>query len=105
MLTRHDQTVVDCLEAFDTVRSIGVRHVGFKDVGVPMETLIALNQAIKKSGATSYLEVVSETPEGCVRSARNAVEIGIDRLMGGTEIEPTFRILIGLTLTHFRWLE
>jgi hypothetical protein len=100
MLTRQDQTVADCLETFETVRSIGVRHVGFKDVGVSMETLVALNQAIKKSGATSYLEVVSETPEDSVRSARNAVEIGIDRLMGGTEIEPTLRILAGTGIQY-----
>ncbi len=100
MLTRQDQTVVDCLETFDTVRAVGLRHVGFKDVGVPMETLVALNRAIKESGATSYMEVVSETPEDCLRSARNAVEIGVDRLLGGTEIEPTLEVLAGTDIEY-----
>lgn len=100
MLTRQDQTIVDCLETFETIHAMGVRHVGFKDVGAPMESLVALNRAIKESGATSYLEVVSETPEDCVNSARNAVEIGIDRLMGGTEIEPTLEILAGTGIQY-----
>ncbi len=100
MLTRHDQTILDCLETFDSIRSLGVRHVGFKDVGVPMATLMALNKAIKNSGATSYMEVVSETADDCLRSARNAVEIGVDRLLGGTEIEPTLRVLAGTDIEY-----
>jgi uncharacterized protein related to proFAR isomerase len=100
MLTRQDQTVMDCLETFDRVRSIGVRHVGFKDVGVSLETLKALNRAIKNSGATSYMEVVSETPEDCIRSALNAVEIGVDRLLGGTEVVPTLEVLAGTDIQY-----
>jgi uncharacterized protein related to proFAR isomerase len=100
MLTRQDQTVVDCLETLDTVRSIGIRHVGFKDVGVSMDTLKALKRAIKDSGATSYMEVVSETSEDCIRSARNAVEIGVDRLLGGTDIASTLEILAGTDIQY-----
>jgi hypothetical protein len=100
MLTRQDQTVMDCLEAFDRVRSIGVQHVGFKDVGVSLATLKALNHAIKNSGATSYMEVVSETPEDCIRSAHNAVEIGVDRLLGGTEVVPTLEVLAGTDIQY-----
>ena len=100
MLTRQDQTIVDCLETFETMRSLGVMHIGFKDLGVSMETLKALNRAIKGSGATSYMEVVSETPEACLRSARNAVEIGVDRLLGGTEIAATLKILAGTAIAY-----
>ena len=39
--------------------SMGVRHVGFKDVGLPVEELKSLNAAIKAKGATSYLDVGS----------------------------------------------
>ena len=63
MLTRNDRTVVDCLEVLESVSSLGLKHIGFKDVGVPTKTLKALTTAIKDMGATSYLEVVSETPE------------------------------------------
>lgn len=100
MLTRQDQTIEDCLETFESVRSLGVRHVGFKDLGVPLDRLNALNRAIKSSGATSYMEVVSETPEDCIASARNAVEIGVDRLLGGTEVAATLEILNGTSIEY-----
>ena len=100
MLTRQDLTIEDCLETFDCVRSLGIQHIGFKDVGVPLETLKALNRAIKASGATSYMEVVSETPEACVRSARNAAEIGVDRLLGGTEVSAALEILAGTGIEY-----
>lgn len=100
MLTRRDQTIEDCLETFESVRPLGIQHVGFKDVGVPLEMLKALNQAIKASGATSYMEVVSESPEACVGSARKAVEIGVDRLLGGTEVAPTLEILAGMGIEY-----
>ena len=34
MFTRADQTVEDCLDVFDVVVGAGVKHMGFKDVGV-----------------------------------------------------------------------
>ncbi len=100
MLTRQDQTVIDCLETFVEIRSTGVGHVGFKDVGVPLETLKELNKSIKATGATSYMEVVSETTEDCMRSARNAVEIGVDRLLGGTDVGPILEILAGTKIVY-----
>ena len=57
MLTRHDQTVEDCLEVFKAVREVGLTHLGFKDVGVDYPTLERLHRAIKESGATSYMVV------------------------------------------------
>lgn len=100
MLTRQDRTVIDCLETFEDVRSAGVGHVGFKDVGVPLETLKELNKSIKATGATSYMEVVSETTEDCMRSARNAVEIGVDRLLGGTDVGPILETLAGTNIEY-----
>ena len=100
MLTRQDQTVIDCLETFVEIRSTGVGHVGFKDVGVPLETLKELKKSIKATGATSYMEVVSETTEDCMRSARNAVEIGVDRLLGGTDVGPILEILAGTKIVY-----
>ena len=45
MLTRQDQTVVDCLEVFEAIRGRGPDHVGFKDVGVDLDSLRRLNAA------------------------------------------------------------
>jgi len=95
MFTRADQTVEDCLEVFETVARAGVKHMGFKDIGVDFDTLVELNRRIKDAGAVSYLEVVSATPEACLASARAAREIGVDRVMGGTEAEGILEILDG----------
>jgi hypothetical protein len=101
MFTRDDQTVEDCLDVFNSVIETGVKHLGFKDIGVSRETLIVLNQRIKASGGTSYMEVVSTTTEACLKSARSAVEIGVDRLLGGTEAEAMLDVLQGSGIAYF----
>lgn len=95
MLTRSDQTVPDCLEVLEEIRPVGLSHIGFKDVGVPPEVLGELARRIKDCGATSYMEVVSTSSEAALRSARVAREIGIDRLLGGTQVDETLEILAG----------
>jgi hypothetical protein len=101
MLTRQDRTISDCLELFRLVRPLGLKHVGFKDVGVPPKTLAALNDAIRASGASSYMEVVSTTPETCLTSTRVAVELGVDCLLGGTDVAAMQEILAGSKLGFF----
>jgi hypothetical protein len=95
MLTRGDRTVADALDVLEDVRSVGLTHIGFKDVGIEKPALVELHRAIKAMGATSYLEVVSTSPEAAVESARVAREIGVDRLLGGTQIEEVMQILGG----------
>jgi len=101
MLTRHDQTVEDCLEVLESIEPVGLTHMGFKDVGVDVATLKELNRRIKRSGATSYMEVVSTSPEACLRSARAAVEIGVDRLLGGTDVTQVLSILDGTGIGYY----
>jgi hypothetical protein len=86
MLTRQDRTIADCLDLFRLIRPLGLKHVGFKDVGVSPTVLASLNDAIRASGATSYMEVVSTAPETCLASARIAAELGVDCLLGGTDV-------------------
>lgn len=100
MLTRSDQTVPDCLEVMDEIEPLGLRHVGFKDVGVPPDVLAELHRRIKASGATSYMEVVSTSAEACLRSARVARDIGVDRLLGGTQVEEVLAILAGSAVRY-----
>ncbi len=83
------------------MRPIGLKHVGFKDVGVPPSTLAALHGAIRASGATSYMEVVSTTPETCLNSARVAVELGVDCLLGGTDVAAMQEIVAGSKIQTF----
>lgn len=100
MLTRMDQTVPDCLEVLEELRPLGLTHIGFKDVGVPPEVLAELALRIKDAGATSYMEVVSTSREACLRSAQVARDIGIDRLLGGTQVEEVLAILAGSQVAY-----
>jgi hypothetical protein len=95
MLTRSDETIVDCLDAWDAIAQVGLRHAGFKDIGVDLATLVELNKRMHASGVTTYLEVVSTSKQDCLQSARAAVEIGVDRLMGGTHVDDIMRIIDG----------
>ena len=100
MLTRDDQTVADCLEIFAEAEALGLEHVGFKDIGVERDTLDELNRRIQASGAKSYLEVVSTSKADCLSAARTAVELGVDRLLGGIEAEPVLEILAGSEIEY-----
>jgi mannose-6-phosphate isomerase-like protein (cupin superfamily) len=101
MLTRNDRTVADAAQALDTALSLGVRHIGFKDVGLPVAQLKALNDKIRAKGATSYLEVVSLDRDSEVTSAKAAVEIGVDILLGGTRVADVLPILQGTGIRYY----
>jgi hypothetical protein len=95
MLTRHDATVSDALQVMDAIEPLHLRHIGFKDVGVPHKTLRELHARIKESGAHSYLEVVSTSRERALTSVCLAADLRVDYLLGGIWIEETLRILDG----------
>jgi 4-hydroxythreonine-4-phosphate dehydrogenase len=95
MLTRDDVTLKDAREVYASVADSGLRHVGCKDVGLPTEELKALMDDIRSNGHESWIEVVSETQEDTLASARAAAEIRPDHLIGGTLIEPVQEILKG----------
>ena len=95
MLTRDDVTLSDAREVYASVAGTGLRHVGCKDVGLPREELAALMDDIRSHGHETWIEVVSETEEDTLQSARAAAEIRPDHLIGGTLIEPVQEILAG----------
>lgn len=101
MLTRGDKTVEDCLDLFDLIAPLGLRHVGFKDVGVPFDVLEKLTAKIRASGATSYLEVVSTSRKSALRSTQLGRDLGIDRLLGGTNVEDILAILKGSKTAYY----
>jgi mannose-6-phosphate isomerase-like protein (cupin superfamily)/uncharacterized protein related to proFAR isomerase len=101
MLTRNDRTVEDASEQLKTALSLGVRHIGFKDIGLPTDHLKVLNRAIKADGATSYLEVVSLDQESEIVSAKAAADIGVDVLLGGTHVDDVLPILAGTEIQYF----
>src|ERR1043165_3599887 len=83
MLTRADRTVDDALAVLDEIADVGLRHIGFKDVGIEPARAALVHRRIKELGATSYLEVVSTSADTIVQSARLGRELGVDRLLGG----------------------
>jgi hypothetical protein len=100
MFTHHDATVPDALEVYDELRHTGLRHVGFKDIGVRVETLTELCRRMHDDGRTVYLEVVSVTAEDELRSIRAAREIGVDVVMGGTHVAAALEALEGSKLRY-----
>ena len=104
MLTRDDVTLADARAVYESIADTGVRHVGCKDVGLPPEELAALLDDIRARGAKTYLEVVSETEEATLASARAAAEIRPDHLIGGTLIEPVQEIIAGTGIRFFPYV-
>ena len=59
MLTANDSTIPDARSRLQEVLAGGARHIGFKDVGLPLAELKVLADEIRSAGGRSYLEVVS----------------------------------------------
>lgn len=87
MLTSNDRTIPDAPARLEQALEGGVRHIGFKDVGLPLDELKGLAQTIRDAGGRSYLEVVSLDEDSELASARAAVELDVDCLLGGTRAE------------------
>ena len=104
MLTRDDRTLSDAREVYASIADSGVRHVGCKDVGLPRDELAALMEDIRANGHTTHLEVVSESDEATLQSARVAAEIAPDFLIGGTLIEPVQEVLEGTGVRFFPYV-
>ena len=95
MLTRNDATVGNAIELVEAARSLGLEHIGFKDVGADASALKRLTEAIRAAGAFAWMEVVSTSREGELRSIALARALGVDWLMGGVHAEEGLRILAG----------
>jgi hypothetical protein len=104
MLTRDDVTLSDAREVYASIAETGVRHVGCKDVGLPTEELKALMDDIRSNGHETWIEVVSETEEDELASARAAADIRPDHLIGGTRIEAVQEILAGTGVKYWPYV-
>lgn len=97
MLTRNDRTVSNCLDVLDEIAGLGIRHIGFKDIGVSRDTLKELVRRIGAMNATSWMEVVSTTADSIRTSIETAADIGANRVLGGQDIAFARRTLAGDT--------
>jgi 4-hydroxythreonine-4-phosphate dehydrogenase len=101
MLTRSDRTIADASERLEEALEAGVRHIGFKDVGLPISDLVKLTERIHAGGGRAYLEVVSLDEASEIASARSAVALGVDVLMGGTRPSAVLPIIAGSGIEYF----
>ena len=101
MMTENDQTISSARDRLGEVVDGGCQHIGFKDVGLPFDELRGLADDIRASGARSYLEVVSLDEEREVASARAAVDLNVDCLLGGTRAEKVVPILSASPVLYY----
>ncbi len=101
MLTAGDRTIPDARERLDDVLAGGARHIGFKDIGLPFEDLKGLAADIRAAGGRAYLEVVSLDEESEIRSARAAIDLEVDCLLGGTRASAVAPLLRAHPLRYF----
>jgi len=101
MLTRNDRTVPEAAAPVETALQAGIRHIGFKDVGLPFAALHGLAEQIRKGGASTYLEVVSLDRESEIRSVKAAIKLGVDYLLGGIHAEDVLPLLESSTIRYY----
>jgi len=83
MLTHHDVTVPNALEVFEEVKDTGLKMVGAKDVGLPVDKLKELFGRARKEDMTTFLEVVTYSEEEHFRGVDIAIAVQADYLIGG----------------------
>jgi hypothetical protein len=101
MLTNGDRTVANCMEVLETIENLGIQHIGFKDIGVDLETLQTLTEGIRDAGAQVYMEVVSTTSDRIQASMRAAVSLGVDKVLGGNDVEYARATLSGAGIGYY----
>jgi hypothetical protein len=101
MLTRGDATIADARNMLPHALAAGVRHIGFKDVGLPLAELRPLAADIRAAGAVLYLEMVSLDAGAEAAAARAAVELRVDVLMGGVRPAVVEPIIAGVPIRYF----
>ncbi|HZS45707.1 MAG TPA: 4-hydroxythreonine-4-phosphate dehydrogenase [Blastocatellia bacterium] len=102
MLTKNDMTVPDALERVVEIADLpGLSIIGFKDIGLPIEDLGKVVSAIRDSDRVVAMEVVSLNENDELRSARAAVTLKVDMLLGGTRAEQVSDIIRDKGIKYF----
>ena len=83
MLTHHDVTVPNALEVFDEVKDIGLKFIGCKDIGLPLDEMKELFNKMRRADMTTFLEVVTYSEEEHFRGVDTAIAVQADYLIGG----------------------
>ena len=83
MLTHHDVTIPNAIKVFEEVKGTGLKFIGCKDMGLPIEKLQDLFRRMKRENMTTFLEVVSNDEEKHFIGVEKAIHVGADYIIGG----------------------
>jgi hypothetical protein len=100
MLTRNDSTVENALDLVEVARPLGVKHIGFKDVGADSALLRRLTAAIREAGASPWMEIVATSRAAELRGVELGRDLGVAMLMGGVHVEEALKILEGSAIRY-----
>ena len=100
MLTHNDTTVPEAAKVYDSLRGTTLRYVGFKDIGATPEQLAMVAEKAHSDGLEVFLEVVSTSRESEIASLEAAKAIGVDFVMGGTNVADGLEILAGTAIRY-----
>jgi hypothetical protein len=100
MLTKDDRTVTDAVEVLDSISDVGLRYVGFKDVGAEPDRQREITKRAHDLGMEVMLEVVSTSVEAEANSVRSARAAEVDWVLGGTNPEVGVDILAGTDIRY-----
>jgi len=95
MLTHNDTTVPEAAKVYESLRGTSLRYVGFKDIGATPEELAVVAEKAHADGLEVFLEVVSTSRESEIVSLQAGKAIGVDFVMGGTNVADGVEILAG----------
>ncbi len=84
MLTHRDRTVANAIDVFESCKELGVSSWGFKDVGLALPAMRDLATAIRDTGASVYLEIVSLTTAEMLAGIEAAAACACGTVMGST---------------------
>jgi 4-hydroxythreonine-4-phosphate dehydrogenase len=102
MLTHNDVTVPDALDHVGAAARIeAVSIMGFKDVGLSLEDLRRVAEAIRTIDCSVALEVVSLDERAELRSVEAAIELKVDMLLGGTRAERVSELLLDTGIPYY----
>jgi hypothetical protein len=107
MLTKDDVTIPNALEVVDEIMDTDLRYIGFKDPqegGLSTDKYKPLMAKLRETDMEIFIEVVSESEELNLRSAKLAVDLGVDYLIGGTFIDSSMQAIAGTNIGFFPYI-
>jgi hypothetical protein len=95
MLTHDDATVPEAAAICRQIAPLDIDVVGFKDIGLPPSALAEVVAVLRDQGREIALEVVSVTREDELRAVEAGLELGVDLLLGGTNVADALAAIAG----------